>query len=296
VGKRFQLAFGAALAVSLAGCGLTFGPGADDSAKLHEQAQAALTRWAAALQAAGGNADFVQIGDRTIQVGDWEPAVGDNKASELDGLVDSVVPLSDQAPPAGQVHWLDGSVSTVGLLSAAQALKDIKSEGDPSSCSGCKPLEITKAVLSDGPVTTTRGTVQAPLWLFSLQGTAVQLARVAVAYNVTVTPPPWDPDHAPIGLAIYAASGSVTGQELTVTFIGAPGPASQGCGADYTAEAVESSEAVVVIVIEHSNLTIGACTAEGAVRTATAELAAPLGNRAVLEVQQGLPVAVTLTP
>jgi hypothetical protein len=296
VGRRFHLAVGAAIAVILAGCGLTFGPGADDSAKLRDQAQAALTRWAAAVAAAGGNDAFVQIGDRTLQVGDWEPAVGDNKAALMDGLVDSTIPLSDQAPPDGQVHWPDGSVSTVALLSAAQALKDIKSEGAGSSCPGCQPLEITKAVLSGGPVTTSRGTVQAPLWLFSLQGTAVQLGRVAVAENVSVTPPAWDPYNGPVGLAIYAASGSVTGRELTVSFTGAPGPASQGCGADYTAEAVESSLAVVVIVIEHANLTIGACTAEGAPRTATAELAAPLGNRAVLEVQQGLPVAVSLTP
>jgi hypothetical protein len=134
------------------------------------------------------------------------------------------------------------------------------------------------------------------LWLFSLQGTAVRLARVAVASNVTVAPPAWDPYNGPIGLAIYAASGSATGRELTVSFVGAPGPGSQGCGADYTGEAVESSEAVVVIVIEHPNLSIGACTAEGAPRTATVELAAPLGNRTVLEVQQGLPVAVTLIP
>ena len=44
------------------------------------------------------------------------------------------------------------------------------------------------------------------------------------------------------------------------------------------------------------NLAIGACTAVGAPRTATVERAAPLGSRAVLEVQQGLPVTVSLNP
>ena len=214
----------------------------------------------------------------------------------LDGLVDSTIPLSDEPPPDGQVHWADGSASTVGLVSAAQVLRALKSEGDPSSCSGCKPLEITKAELSERPVTTSRGTAQTPVWLFSLEGTAVQLARVAVASNITVTPPAWDPYNLPIGLAISGASGSLTGRQVTVSFTGAPGPASQSCGADYTAEAVESAQAVVIIVITHANLTIGACTAVGAPRTATAELAEPLGNRAVLEVQQGLPVAVSLAP
>ncbi len=40
---------------------------------------------------------------------------------------------------------------------------------------------------------------------------------------------------------------------------------------------------------------IGACTADGARRTASVELAAPLDERAVLEVQQGRPVPVVLT-
>ena len=39
-----------------------------------------------------------------------------------------------------------------------------------------------------------------------------------------------------------------------------------------------------------------ACTAVGAFRTADATLSTPLGNRAVLEVTQGMPVSVTLTP
>ncbi len=283
--------------MSLAGCGLTVGPTGDDTTKLHDQAQAALVRWAAAVKAAGGNDAFVQIGDRTLQIGDWEESVGgDDKIALIDGLVESTIPLSDATPPDGEVHWPDGSTSTVKLLSVRQVLKDLKSEGDPSSCSGCKPLEITKAELSNGPVTTSRGQVHAPMWLFSLQGTAVRLARVAVASSITVTPPPWDPNNAPIGLAISAASGSLTGRQMTVSFTGAPGPASQGCGADYTAEAVESPEAVVIIVITHANPTIGACTAVGAPRTATVQLATPLGNRVVLEVQQGLPVAVSLSP
>ena len=78
--------------------------------------------------------------------------------------------------------------------------------------------------------------------------------------------------------------------------MGAPFRADQPCGEDYTAEAVESDLAVVVIVMRHPHVTIGACTAVGAPRTATLKLAAPLGDRTVLEVQQGRPVPVTLTP
>ena len=53
---------------------------------------------------------------------------------------------------------------------------------------------------------------------------------------------------------------------------------------------------MVVIVIAHPNPFAGACTAVGARRTATVTLAEALGERTVLEVTQGLPVAVLLTP
>ena len=269
----------------------------DDSAKLHEQAQAALARWTAAVNSAGGPSAFVQVGDRTLQLGDWEEAVGDNnKQAMLAGLVHSTIPLSGHAPPDGQVHWPDGSLSTVRLISAQQALTDITTDAGGSSCAACEPLQIVKADLTSGPISTSRGVAQAPIWEFSLQGTAVRLARSAVAASITVTPPAWDPNNPPAGLAINSAAGSASGQTLTVSFVGAPAPGDQSCGADYSAEAVESADAVVVIVIEHPNLGFGACSAVGAIRTATVELAAPLGTRAVLDVQQGLPVAVSLTP
>jgi hypothetical protein len=54
---------------------------------------------------------------------------------------------------------------------------------------------------------------------------------------------------------------------------------------------------VVVIVTEYPGFGISlACTAEAEFRTADATLSAPLGNRAVLEIMQGMPVSVTLAP
>ena len=82
---------------------------------------------------------------------------------------------------------------------------------------------------------------------------------------------------------------------MTVSFTGSPWPTAQPCGADYTGEAVESANAVVVIVLTHPHRANEACTAIGARRTTVVQLAQPLGERAVLEVQQGLPVPVTIT-
>jgi hypothetical protein len=57
----------------------------------------------------------------------------------------------------------------------------------------------------------------------------------------------------------------------------------------------ESETAIAVIVVQHTNGFAGACSAVGATRTAWATVAQPLGDRAVLEVIQGLPVSVRLT-
>jgi hypothetical protein len=61
---------------------------------------------------------------------------------------------------------------------------------------------------------------------------------------------------------------------------------------------VESDLAVVVIVTRHphSPPVAVACAAVGARRTATARLAAPLGDRAVLDLRMGTPVPVVLAP
>jgi hypothetical protein len=128
-----------------------------------------------------------------------------------------------------------------------------------------------------------------------MQGTAVKVTRVAIANPVVVAP---DEVGSQLGLAIDSASGTVGGNELTIAFVGAPDPGNMPCGEDYTAEAVESDLAVVVIVTRHPH---GppfpeACSAVGARRTATATMAAPLGNRVVLDLQQGTPVPVVLAP
>jgi hypothetical protein len=295
---RLRRGVGAAAFAALVGaCSIGDGlPAADaDAAKLHEQAGAALTRWSAAVAAAGGS-DFVPVGELVGQVGDWEAAVGDNnKPALMAAMLEAAVSLPADPPPDGQITWPDGSILEVPLLSATQALADIRSAGG-GACPECRALLITDAQVTSGPMPTSRGLATVPLWAFTIQGTAVKATRLAVAGKVTVVPPPWDPNHAPVGISVDSAAGTAAGIELTVTFVGAPGPASEGCGVDYAAEAVESDKAIVVIVHEHRNPGLGGCTAIGATRTATVKLAAPLGSRTVLEIKEGLPVPLTLLP
>ena len=285
------------VATVLSGCTLL--RGAHNTEREYRQANAALARWAAAAEAGGDGHAFVPVGELTGQIGDWEEPVGDNnKPALMAGLVVAKETLPSDPPAEALVRWADGSTKPVRPVSATQALAGIRTTA-ASSCPECVPLQVTSARLTTATVETSRGPATAPTWEFTVEETNVRVTRIAVAATdgITVQPPAWDPNDAPVGISIESARGTVTGTELTVTFVGAPDPASKPCGEDYTAEAVESATAIVVIVVPHENVGFGgACSSVGATRTAIATLAAPLGERAVLEVKEGLPVSVTLDP
>ena len=287
---------GVVLAAALAACAadvppLTADPGTD---WVQVKAQSALTRWATAVAASGGQRAFVQVGDPTGQVGVWEEAVGqNNKPAVMAGLVEVSADMPAEKPPDGQVQWSDGTTRMVKLgsaLDAASALRGLRG-GD---CPGCAPVQLTGARLTTGQVDTSHGPATVPMWEFTVKGSAVLLTRVAIDPAATVVLPPWDPIGAPFTLSIMSASGTVDGRDLMVKFIGAENSADKPCGVDYSAEAVESATAIVVILSSRNNPIPVACTLMGFERTAVAKLAAPLGDRAVLNVQDGAPVPVVL--
>ena len=288
-----RCAFVVLAAIAVAGCAFT--PGATDPPPAHQRAQAVLSAWADAVAKAGEHAAVTPVGELTGQIGDWEEAVGDNnKRALMAGMVAADSPLSEEAPPDGQVAWQDGTTTKVPLVSALGAIVAIEST-TAAPCSDCAMLLVTDARLTSGPIQTTRGPATAPIWEFTLEGTAVKVTRVAIANPVVVAP---DDGGWGLGLAVDSARGSVSGTELTVAFVGAPDPGNKPCGEDYTAEAVESDLAVVVIVTRHPHVGLfpQGCSAVGARRTATATLATALGDRVVLDLQQGTPVPVVLTP
>ncbi len=262
------------------------------SDRIHRQAQEALARWADAVARSGG-ASITFVGDMTSQVGTWENSVGDNnKEALLAGRVQAATPLPEDQPPRDEVRWLDGSKVAVSVLSAAAALEELAAAGDPAACSDCRPLRVTDAQLATTLAETSQGPANVPTWVFSIAGTSVTVTRVAVDESVTVVPPPWNADDPPVGVSIQGASGSADSRKLEVSFIGAEKAQDEPCGADYSTEAVESALAVVVIVTEHRNAAPAGCDAVGRTRTAEVTLKDPLGERAVLEIKQGLPVSV----
>ncbi|MFC4064763.1 hypothetical protein [Actinoplanes subglobosus] len=271
-------------------------PRAEETARLQKQAREALQRWDRAVEAAGGAPRFVPVGPLTGQIGDWEPALAANAKMSLGNGHLTIIGRLPVAPEArGEVVWEGGVRETVPLLSAEDALGRITAGW--VECPGCVPLEITGARLGTTRVETTRGPATVPAWEFTVKGSRVRITRPAAGGSgtVQVTPPSWDPYNSPAGLAITSAGTTVGGRNLTAGFTGAPRDASEPCGIDYTAVAVEADTAVVVYILERHHAEGESCTAIGHPRTASVELAAPLGERAVLEVTQGLPVPVTIT-
>jgi hypothetical protein len=260
---------------------------AEPADRLQAQAQGALERWAAAVRENGG-ASIVFEGPLTSQIGDWEDDVAENNKSALDaGMVETSTSLSDERPGRREVKWVDGTSIEVDVFSARQAFDELVGATN-ADCEGCEPLHVTEANLATGLVETSEGPADVPMWVYSLRDSGVRITRVAVDAGVTVNPPPWDAEDPPLGVSIELAFGEPGSKDLEVQFIGAL----DDCGVEYEVEAVESTLAVVIVIAERENAEAGGCPAAGQLRTARIKLDAKLGERAVLEIRQGLPVPV----
>ena len=288
------------LVVGISGC--TSAASSAQVADLHRRAVEALARWDADVSAGAGGSGFVLVGESTLMVGDdWGPNIdgGNAKMAWDAGLLVAPNPLPSDAPPDGQVEWQNGTTHTVPVISAEQAFTDMKAAG-VSPCSDCTPLQVTGARFTAATFQSSRGPAQVPAWEFSLKDTDVKLDQEAVGGQFTVPPMPTPNDQATgqqvaqpwVGPPVQSATVDASGLTLTVTVVGAPDPGDKPCGADYTAEAVESDTGVVVIVYEHRNTLPAMCTSVGAFRTVQVTLAKPLGNRTLIDLA-AQPISVT---
>jgi hypothetical protein len=260
--------------------------------RIHAQAHDALERWADAVGRNGGAA-ITFTGAMTSRIGSWEDVVAaNNEVALASGAVGAATELPEDKPGRREVKWVDGKKVDAEVLSARKALDAVVEAGE-GDCGACTPLQVTDANLATGLIETSTGPAEVPTWVFSVRGSSVRITRVAVDPSVTVDPPTWNASDPPVGISIDVATGATDSRSVDVQFVGAIGNADEECGAEYEVEAVESELAVVVIVTERMNTPEdGACAAAGKVRTAKLTLEAPLGDRAVLEGRQGLPVPV----
>lgn len=270
-------------------------------ARLQDQANQALARWAEIVGDAPPNA--VVFTEDVTDGGGWRGrGANDRKIAFLSGYLRATVDLPTEPPPPADVIWSDGSATTVSLFSAAEALEDLVNLRGGGSCDTCYSLEVVGAELVMGEAETSHGTATVPLWKFAFATRDKPLqpiTHVAVKDRVVVFPAEeWDPyGDNPIGTQIEAAYGSSEDSEFTVEFTGSPWTGESWCGADYAAEAIESDLAIVVIIrglrdpAPDSTPPLS-CDLVGARRTAVVTLDSPIAIRTVLEVQFGTPVAL----
>jgi hypothetical protein len=261
------------------------------SAEYQARAQTILDAW----EGSGGG--LVLVSDGTVPGPGWPPT--DNPEAKISLLAGNVVaasPLATETPPPGEVRWDDGTSETMTLLSAAQALENLRTSA-VTPCGGCAALVVDQASLKTMSVTTTRGGATVPAWSFRVQGSTATVLRIAVSTGAA--PAPGSnvvPDDRSL-IDVQSVNGSADSRDLTVHFTGAGAPADQTCGADYAARAYESDTAVVIFVwmTREASLPPGVdgCLAIGYDRAEQVTLAAPLGNRMVFDARLGQPVPVS---
>ncbi|RVX38377.1 hypothetical protein EDD27_0677 [Nonomuraea polychroma] len=194
--------------------------------------------------------------------------------------------LPTDAPHRADVRWPDGEVSQVPLISAARAYEEFSKSADliEEECPAkrCRPLRVTGAGLGKVPLETSRGTIQVPAWMFTVEGVEQKKVHVAVDPSAVTA----RPERTQRGIEEVMAFDLVAGKpdELLLRY---------GFGACDTVQgprAYETDQLVVVDMDEEGSSSGHPCPAILKTATTTVALARPLGDRLVLDSGTGLPV------
>jgi hypothetical protein len=219
----------------------------------------------------------------------------------------------------GTIRYPDGASATVPLMTLAQAYAELD-QGDPPACAGpeipppadapggaapgtaapggtdqggpagsgsegppkpCVALTVTGVTLGNVDLLTSRGKAEVPAWLFTVAELKGQVARVAVAASeVTAVPEIAAGELPPV-------TGLVNAQDVT---------SAEGTALAYRLGVGACDEAItplwweaddVVVVAGTATRREGVCTDQLLLEPARARLAAPLGDRPVLDAGTG---------
>ncbi|MER6595414.1 hypothetical protein ABT214_26895 [Micromonospora purpureochromogenes] len=304
--RRLLALLGLPLVVTAAGCAPAgsdpAGPSAGPDRRweaFHQRAAEVAEGWRPAPAWRSG---YVPLQDPTVLVGD-PGFTADTETAFRAGWYRDQIELPAARPADGTIRFPDGTMSAP-LLSAAEAYRQLD-QGDPPPCEGrpkapgptiepgpdgsvsspvataCVPLTVTAVRLGTASVRTSRGVADVPAWLFTVEGLAAPVARVAVApQSVTPVPEPTAPaPPAPVDVVGAQHTERVDGTRLTyVLGVGA-------CDTGITPLVQEREDLVVVGggVVRAS----GVCTDQLKLEPVTVTLSAPLGGRPVLDVLTG---------
>jgi hypothetical protein len=220
--------------------------------------------------------------------------------------------LPDQTPAPARVVFADGTMLPVPLVSARAAFGEMY-QGNPPPCRQSSPpppspvgsapdgvvgapaihictnLTVTGVALGETKLKTSRGPATVPAWLFTVAELPAPIARVAVARTAlsSVPIPSVPPVAAQDQGTVLGATRliEVTGDRLTV-IVGMG-----GCQRDPVGLSYESAD--VVVVAGSADTTAGECVNSLALKPVPVPLAAPLGDRVVLDAVTGRPLVLT---
>lgn len=281
----------AVVMLALTGCSASVAGAGIDRGAARSAAHRVLADWTASHPGTGASGPiFLPTGSLIVQHGDWIVA-GKDKQALLAGQFD--LPAAPPPPPAATViTWPDGTSVNATSLPPVEAISQAFGPGaDPT----VPRVPVTSIAASTVVIPTTRGPATVPAWDLTLGGGPAHLLVVSARAAARSALPTAEPGSSLTGIErIGQISASSDGRTLTASFVGAPQPASQVCGEDYTAETIADGAAVVMIVFRHPHTASPGvtCTAVGAPRTASAQLSEPLNGRPVLDLYTGRPISL----
>ncbi len=254
---------------------------------------------------------YVPLQDPTVLVGDpgFSPAT---LTAFQAGWYRDQVPLPPARPADGTIRFPDGTLS-VPLIGAGEAYRQLD-QGDPPQCEGrpknpatpppaqpggpddpvssapqaaCVPLTVTAVELGDVPVHTSRGEARVPAWIFTVDELTAKVARLAVAPAAVGPAPEPSAPTVPAPEDVVGAQDlrAVDGATLTVRL------GTGACDTDVTPLVHERDD--VVVIGGGVTRSTGVCTEQLVLEPVTVRLAAPLGDRPVLDVLTGAPLRLT---
>jgi hypothetical protein len=231
--------------------------------------------------------DLTSLPLRGFVTGDAKLAFGDGN------LVYKGPPPS--GVPAGVITWADGSTTKVPVLSKAQVFSALKNN-TVGRCQSCDttPLAVTDASPTTMALATSRGTANVPAWAFTVNGASGPVVQAAIPPGSYVLE---DSVRRPaenlgplgkafVGVDVAGLSGD-GGRTLEMMLAGEPcDPAATWGGL-----VAEVGDVVVVGGWIHDPHPAAGCASDLIGSDITVRLAAPLGDRVILDAATGLPVA-----
>jgi hypothetical protein len=193
------------------------------------------------------------------------------------------------ATPPGIVTWPDGTTMKVPVLNEGQAFRELTSS---RQCPDCvtTPLDVTAARPAALEVATSRGRASVPAWSFTLRGVSTPVIQAALPPGSYVTPDTYGTPAEKLGplgsgfVGAATATVSADGRTLTLGLPGSP------CDTTWGGLVTETGGAIVVGGWMRNPDPGQACAAVLVLRSATVRLAAPVGDRVILDAAAGQPV------